>query len=149
LKRRGLWPLLRDRAPEDAPSPPSEQAAENAARASAPADHPGFMETFQALTPLEILRLFTAGWLGGQGLLAVIDRYNGWPDKALGAAELVAAALWFVPRLRQAGFGAMLAVLAVDAVREFVSGRLPGALIFYGAITLYLAVEEERSRKAW
>jgi hypothetical protein len=98
------------------------------------------------LKPREIFFLFTAGWLGGQGALALVGAHASWPERIVGGAELAAAVLWFVPRLKLAGFGAMLAVLAVAAVRQFVSGQLPGALIFYAAVVFYLAVEEERAK---
>jgi hypothetical protein len=53
---------------------------------------------------------------------------------------VVAAILWFFPRLRMAGFGAMLAVLAIGAVFDLSTGRSPGAIIFYMVVVGYLAV---------
>ncbi len=88
--------------------------------------------------------LFTAGWLGGLGLLTVFGHRASLPERLIGAAEAVAAILWFVPRLRIAGFGAMIAVLLVASVHHLLAGHLPGALIFYAAVTVYLAFEENR-----
>jgi hypothetical protein len=94
------------------------------------------------ITPREVLTLFTAGWLGGQGALTMISRVSTGGERVLGGAELAAAALWLIPKLRLAGFGAMIAVLAVAAGHQLFSHQLPGALIFYAAVTAYLAVEE-------
>lgn len=97
--------------------------------------------------PRELLTIFTAGWLGGAGLLTLFAPVS-LPVRLLSFAEAVAAALWFVPRLRMAGFGAMLAVLAVAALRDLATGEHPGSVIFYAAVVTYLVIEERRSGRA-
>jgi hypothetical protein len=97
-------------------------------------------------SPREMLTIFTAGWLGGAGLLTLFGPNMALSSRLMGGWEAAAAALWFVPRLRMAGFGAMLAVLAVAVVRDLVTGERPGALIFYAAVVAYLAYEERRAR---
>jgi hypothetical protein len=129
-----------------------DDAVETGASAPAVASEPeaqgqSVLEILKSLAPREILMLFTAGWLGGQGALALFARYAGWPERLAGAAELIAASLWLFPRFRQAGFGATLAVLAVAALHQFTSGQMPGALVFYAAVVVYLAVEEERAKR--
>ena len=96
--------------------------------------------------PRELLTVFTAGWLGGAGVLTLLSPHVALPMRLLAAAEAIAAAFWFAPRLRMAGFGAMLAVLAIGGLRELAAGQRPGALIFYAAVVVYLAVEERRAK---
>lgn len=100
------------------------------------------------ISPREILMIFTAGWLGGLGVLSALDPHDPAPMRVIGLAQAIAAALWFSPRTRTFGFGASLAVLAVAAVRWLIAGQLPGALVFYAAVVLYLAAEEHRAGKA-
>jgi hypothetical protein len=100
-----------------------------------------------APTAFEALLVFTAGWLGGSGLFTALNPAAEGSVRVLAAAEAVAAALWFAPRLRLAGFGAMLAVLVVAILRDLLNGAPPGALIFYAAVVVYLAVVE-RARAA-
>ncbi len=95
-------------------------------------------------SPREILCLFTAGWLGGAGILMLFNPAAPLPARVVAAAQAVAATLWFIPRLRMAGFGAMLAVLALAIVRALIGGVSPGALVFYVAVVAYLAFEERR-----
>ncbi|HEY3814804.1 MAG TPA: hypothetical protein VGL66_16420 [Caulobacteraceae bacterium] len=120
------------------PTPPASRPA--------PPPEPTMGEILKSFTPREILLMFTAGWLGGQGALAVLERYASWPERLAGGAELIAAILWFVPGARQAGFGAMLAVLLVAALHQVTVGQLPGALIFYAVVVAYLALEEIQRR---
>jgi hypothetical protein len=96
--------------------------------------------------PREMLTIFTAGWLGGAGLLTLFGPHMALSYRMMGASEAVAAALWFVPRLRLAGFGAMLAVLAIGVLRDLAGGERPGALVFYAAVVAYLAYEERRGK---
>jgi hypothetical protein len=98
----------------------------------------------QAPTPREALLVFTAGWLGGAGLLTAVSGMASPGMRWLGAAQAAAAVVWFFSRLRMAGFGAMLAVLAITAVIDLLTGRAPGAVIFYAAIVGYLAATERR-----
>jgi hypothetical protein len=98
--------------------------------------------------PRELLTLFTAGWLGGAGLLTALSPHLDASLRLLGVGETLAAVLWFVPRLRMSGFGAMLAVLAVAALRGVAVGERPGVLVFYAAVVVYLAVEEHRAKTA-
>jgi hypothetical protein len=93
-----------------------------------------------APTPREALLVFTAGWLGGGGLLTAVSGAASPGMRWLAVAQLIAAVIWFFPRLRMAGFGAMLAVLAITAALDLAIGRPPGAVIFYAAIVVYLAV---------
>lgn len=102
--------------------------------------------TWPQIAPFEVLMLFTAGWLGGQGALTMVARTATGAERVMGGAELISAVLWFVPRLRLAGFGATVAVLAIAIVYQLLARQLPGALIFYAAVTLYLAWEEGRRR---
>src|ERR1700761_1192695 len=95
-----------------------------------------------APTPREALLVFTAGWLGGSGLFTALNPNVEGSVRVLAAAEAVAAALWFAPRLRLAGFGAMLAVLVVSILRDLLDGAPSGSLIFYAAVVVYLAVVE-------
>jgi hypothetical protein len=99
------------------------------------------------VTPREILMVFTAGWLGGLGALSALNPHASAAERMVGLAEAVAAVFWFPPRTRTFGFGAMLAVLAVAAVHHLMAGSLPGAVIFYAAVVLYLTIEEARSRQ--
>jgi hypothetical protein len=94
--------------------------------------------------PRELLILFTAGWLGGLGALTALNAQVPWPARVIGVAEVAAAVAWFVPRARPAGFGAMLAILAVAALYHFTLHQVPGPLLFYAAVVLYFAVEETR-----
>jgi hypothetical protein len=103
---------------------------------------PGSNSILNVMSPREILTVFTAGWLGGLGLLSLIGAHQTWPGRLLGLVELCAAVLWFVPRYRVSGYGAMLAVLVVAALRQVISGQLPGALVFYAAVVIYLAFED-------
>jgi hypothetical protein len=93
------------------------------------------------ITPREALFIFTAGWLGGTGLLTALDRGAGLDVKLIALGEAVAAVLWFIPRLRLSGLGAMLAILALAIVHHLLAGIYPGALIFYLAVVVYLAVD--------
>lgn len=95
----------------------------------------------------EVLLVFTAGWLGGAGVLTALAPGMDFPVRLLAWAEALAAALWFVPRLRMAGFGAMLAVLAAALVRDLMVGDRLGPLIFYAAVVVYLAYEEHRAKR--
>ena len=97
------------------------------------------------ITPREIFLLFTAGWLGGGGALAAINQGLAWPDRLIGAAQAIAAILWFVPKLRLSGLGAMLAVLVIEAVRQMLQGGAPGPLVFYAATVAYFTAEEGRA----
>ncbi len=106
---------------------------------------PGF---WSMIGPREVLMLFTAGWLGGQGALTLAARTATSAERVLGAAELISAVLWFVPKLRLAGFGAMVAVLAIAVIYQLLAHQLPGALVFYAAVTLYLAAEEGLKKPA-
>jgi hypothetical protein len=99
-----------------------------------------------APTPREALLVFTAGWLGGSGLFTALNPTVEGSVRVLAAAEAVAAALWFAPRLRLAGFGAMLAVLAVSIIRDLVDGAPSGSLIFYAVVVIYLAVAERAQK---
>lgn len=94
----------------------------------------------------EALLVFTAGWLGGSGLFTALNPMVEGPVRVLAAAEAVAAALWFAPRYRLAGFGAMLAVLVISIIRDLLNGAPPGALIFYAVVVIYLAVAERAER---
>lgn len=115
---------------------------------SAPATAPGTNPP-RTITPArEVLTLFTAGWLGGVGLMTLADAHAPLAARILGLAQLVIAAMWFAPKLRVAGYGAMLAVLLIAAVRIVIAGQLPGALIFYAAIVIYLAAESGVMRDA-
>lgn len=96
----------------------------------------------------EVLLVFTAGWLGGAGLLTAFAPGLDYAVRLLAWAEAIAAGLWFFPRLRMAGLGAMLAVLAAALLRDLAVGDRPGAVIFYAAVVIYLAVEERRARQA-
>ena len=96
------------------------------------------------LTPRECLTLFTAGWLGGGGALSVLNSGEGLGARILGACAVLAAAGWFAPRFRLPAMGAMLGVLAAEAVFLLVLGRAPGAVIFYAAVCVYLAHAEAR-----
>ncbi len=111
-----------------------------------PTREPTIGELLKSFTLREILLMFTAGWLGGQGALTLFAHYAGWPERLAGGAELAAAILWFIPGLRQAGFGAMLAVLLVAAMHQVSVGQLPGAIIFYAVVVAYLALEEIERR---
>jgi hypothetical protein len=131
---------MRDRGDNDNPAsaPPSVPRT--------PTPEPTIVEILKSFTPREILLMFTAGWLGGQGALTLIARFVEWPERLAGAAELGAAILWFIPGLRQAGFGAMIAVLLVAAMHQITVGQLPGAIIFYAVVVAYLALEELERR---
>ncbi|MBS0296318.1 MAG: hypothetical protein JSR45_08400 [Proteobacteria bacterium] len=94
------------------------------------------------MTPREVFMLFVAGWLGGLGAVAALGPHQVWPDRLFGAAEAVAAALWYVPGRRTFGFGAMLAILVVAMVRQLLAGQFPGVAIFYAAVVGYLAIAE-------
>jgi hypothetical protein len=130
---------MRDRDESDAstavpPTPPASQPT--------PPPEPTLGEIFKSFTPREMLLMFTAGWLGGQGALSMLGHYVTWPERIVGAAELAAAVLWFIPGLRQAGFGAMLGVLLIAALHQITMGQLPGAIVFYVVVVAYLALEE-------
>jgi hypothetical protein len=99
-----------------------------------------------ALTPREALLVFTAGWLGGAGLLTAFSPVADLGTRLLAAAQMIAAVLWFAPRMRMSGFGASLAVLAIVALRQLVTGRPPGAAVFYAAVVVFLAVTERAAR---
>jgi hypothetical protein len=99
-----------------------------------------------APTAREALLVFTAGWLGGSGLFTALNPTVEGAVRGLAAAEALAAALWFAPRLRLAGFGAMLAVLMISIVRDLMDGAPPGSLIFYAAVVIYLAVAERTEK---
>jgi len=99
-----------------------------------------------APTAREALLVFTAGWLGGSGLFTALNPTVDGSVRVLAAAEAVAAALWFAPRLRLAGFGAMLAVLVISILRDMLVGAPSGALIFYAAVVIYLAVMERAGK---
>ena len=99
-----------------------------------------------APTAREALLVFTAGWLGGSGLFTALNPTVETPVRLLAAAEAAAAALWFVPRLRLAGFGAMLAVLVISIIRDMLDGAPSGSLIFYAAVVVYLAVAERTQK---
>jgi hypothetical protein len=98
------------------------------------------------ITPREIFILFTAGWLGGGGALAAMSATSAWPDRLIGAAQVVAAVLWFIPKLRPSGFGAMLAVLIIEAIRQVMIGAAPGSLVFYAAVVAYFTIEDGRTK---
>lgn len=98
------------------------------------------------MKPREILMIFTAGWLGGLGAVLALNGDASAAQRLVGGAEALAAIFWFPPRTRAFGFGAMLAVLAVAAVHHLMARELPGALVFYAAVVVYLAVEEGRAR---
>ena len=98
------------------------------------------------MKPREVLLIFTAGWLGGLGAITALGSHAAWAARLLGLAEAVAAVFWFPPRTRAFGFGLMLAVLAVAGVHHLMARQLPGALIFYAAVVVYLAAEEQRAR---
>jgi hypothetical protein len=98
-------------------------------------------------TAREALLVFTAGWLGGSGLFTALNPTVEGPVRGLALAEAVAAALWFAPRLRLAGFGAMLAVLVISIIRDLMDGAPPGSLIFYAAVVIYLAVAERAQKE--
>lgn len=95
--------------------------------------------------PLEVLTLFTAGWLGGSGLLTALDSGLSGGLRLLAAAETLAAVLWFVPRLRMAGMGAMMMILVLAVGHHLLTGVYPGALVFYLAVVGYLAFEARRA----
>jgi hypothetical protein len=97
-----------------------------------------------APTAREALLVFTAGWLGGSGLFTAVNPSVEGSVRLLAAAEALAAALWFFPRLRLAGFGAMLAVLVTSIIRDLLHGAPSGSLIFYVVVVIYLAVAERR-----
>lgn len=99
-----------------------------------------------APTAREALLVFTAGWLGGSGLFTALNPTVETPVRLLAAAEAVAAALWFAPRLRLAGFGAMIAVLVISTVRDLLIGAPSGSLIFYAVVVIYLAIAERAER---
>jgi hypothetical protein len=111
-------------------------------------ERPPASSFWSTIGPREVLMVFTAGWLGGQGALTIVARTATPGERVLGAAELISAILWFIPKLRLAGFGAMIAVLALAAIYQLLAHQLPGALIFYAAVTLYLAAEEGLRRPA-
>jgi hypothetical protein len=120
---------MQDLRPQDRPSESDESRAQTGA---------------DAPTPREALRIFTAGWLGGAGLLTAVSGMASPAMRWLAVAQAVAAVVWFFPKLRMAGFGAMLAVLAITAVLDLAIGRQPGAIIFYAAIVGYLVWTERR-----
>lgn len=91
-------------------------------------------------SPHDALLIFTAGWLGGSGLLAALNPIVDPATRLLALAEAVAAGMWFFPRLRMGGFGAMLAVLAIAMARGLMYGHAPGATLFYAVVVGYLAV---------
>ena len=99
-----------------------------------------------APTAREALLVFTAGWLGGAGLLTALNPAVDGAVRGLAAAEAVAAALWFAPRLRLAGFGGMLAVLVTSIIRDFLHDAPPGSLIFYAVVVIYLAAAERAQK---
>ena len=133
---------MRDRSDNDNTSVPPTPPASQPVRPP----EPTIGEILKSFTPREILLMFTAGWLGGQGALALLGRYAEWPERLVGGAELAAAILWFIPGLRQAGFGAMLAVLLIAATHQITVGQMPGALVFYAVVVAYLALEEVQRR---
>ncbi len=95
----------------------------------------------------DLLFLFTAGWLGGQGLLSAMVRGADGGTIIVGLAQALAAALLLAPKTRAFGYGAMLAVLAIEIVRTLVQDDFPGALVFYAAVVIYLlAAERGRDR---
>ena len=94
----------------------------------------------------EVLLVFTAGWLGGGGVLTALAPGMDFPVRLLAWAQALAAALWFAPRLRMAGFGAMLAVLGAALIRDLLVGDRMGPLVFYAAVVIYLAVAERRPK---
>jgi hypothetical protein len=98
-----------------------------------------------APTPREALLVFTAGWLGGAGLLTSLSGFASPAMRWLGVAQVVAAIVWFFPKRRMAGFGAMLAVLAIAALIDMATGRAPGAVVFYAVVVAYLAVTERKA----
>jgi hypothetical protein len=96
------------------------------------------------------LRWALAGVLGaGGGALAVSCLQTGRPAVllVLGAAELVAAALFVVPRTLRAGGFALLAVLAVAAVLHAATGEAPPLAFVVYAAGIW-AVMAERRRAA-
>ncbi|HWE47614.1 MAG TPA: hypothetical protein VG407_16460 [Caulobacteraceae bacterium] len=127
------------------PTPPASQPASQ----PTPPPEPTMGDILKSFTAREMLLMFTAGWLGGQGVIALLfTRYATWPERIVGGAELAAAILWFIPGLRQMGFGAMLGVLLIAALHQISIGQLPGAIIFYVVVVGYLALEEIQRRPA-
>jgi hypothetical protein len=120
----------------------SDSEPDPVAEASSEPSAAGSNSILSVMSAREILTVFTAGWLGGLGLLSLISAHQTWPGRLLGLVELCAAVLWFVPRYRVSGYGAMLAVLVVAALRQVIAGQLPGALVFYAAVVVYLAFED-------
>jgi hypothetical protein len=97
-------------------------------------------------SPREALLIFTAGWLGGTGLLTALDGATALNVKLIALGEAAAAVLWFIPRLRMSGLGAMMAILALAILHHLLTGTYPGALIFYLAVVVYLAVDLRKGR---
>jgi hypothetical protein len=96
------------------------------------------------ITPREALLIFTAGWLGGTGLLTALDGATALEVRLIAGAEAVAAVLWFIPRLRMSGLGAMMAILVLAILHHLLAGIYPGALVFYLAVVVYLAVDRRK-----
>jgi hypothetical protein len=93
----------------------------------------------------DLLFLFTVGWLGGLGLMAALTRGVDTGTIIVGLAQGLAAVLLLIPRTRAFGYGAMLSVLTIEIVRGLTLEEFPGALVFYGAVLIYLlAAERER-----
>lgn len=94
-----------------------------------------------------LLRWSLAGVLGTGGALLVASSLHGGhaaPLIVLGAAELVAAVLFVVPRTLRAGGLALLAVLAAAAVLHVAIGEGPPISFVVYAAAIWAVMAERR-----
>src|SRR5262245_3933334 len=102
--------------------------------------------------PFTLLCWSLAGVLGTGGALLVVSCLRGGhaaPLIVLGAAELVAAVLFVVPRTLRAGGLALLAVLAAAAALHAAIGeRPPISFVVYAAAIWAVMTERRRATVA-